>query len=126
MENLFKYDKDKLTYIYYLSNDVKNRNLMDILKNNDINEFHDISEKAWDLFFDWYNEFMKYQINLGVELKYLGILNFYTDREGAKSIIDEISKTKDFIKWIEVDDIEWVDKIEEFFINYKKNNKKKK
>lgn len=99
---------------------------MDILKNNDINEFHDISEKAWDLFFDWYNEFMKYQINLGVELKYLGILNFYTDREGAKSIIDEISKTKDFIKWIEVDDIEWVDKIEEFFINYKKNNKKKK
>jgi hypothetical protein len=82
---------------------------------------HNISEEALkdntNQIFDFYNDLVKFQNKNKAFLNHLTI--FTKDENEIPKYLKNIEKDPNFIKWITIEDDEWLDKIYKYFINDK-------
>ncbi len=104
--------KDKVT-IFFLSKKEKSMDMKEFIETHYISD--DIMNNYTNNVMDFYNDMIKFQNKEKQNLNHLTIFS-YTEDEFTKYITD-VENADDFVRWINIDDEKWLDKIRKYFLN---------
>jgi len=107
-------DIKKLTMFFLLSSkDIIT--ISDFIKMNNIN-MNNFKNEINNIL-DFYNDLIKFQNKNKSYLNYLTIFSNSNNINDITKYLKDVEKNKNFIKWIKIKDIIWIEKINNYFIS---------
>lgn len=113
VERTVEDQKTKRITLFFLLKKQKDVDMIEFMKNHKITT--DVLKEHPNEIMDFYNDMIKFQNEQQAYLNHLTIFS-YSDNDLLRYLAD-IEKNREFVKWITIEDKDWLDKIYKYFLS---------